>query len=386
VIGRVKGIVDASRAVTLFLAGDVMTGRGVDQALPCPSDPQLHEGYVKNALEYLRLAEARSGPIPRPMDFGDVWGDVIDETERLHASARIVNLETAVTASDDAWPGKGINYRMHPGNVGCLVAAKIDCCVLANNHVLDWGYAGLQETLDTLRGAGIKTVGAGFTIAEAAAPAMIDVAGSTRVAVFAFGSASSGIPDEWAASSDRPGVNVLPDLSDDTVRDVARQVREVKRPGTIVVASLHWGSNWGYGIPRSHRVFAHRVVDEAGVDVVHGHSSHHPRAIAIYGGRPILYGCGDLIDDYEGIPGHEEFRSELGLMYFPTIDADTGQLVRFTMTPTHIRRFRVTRASPEQARWLADMLDREGARFGTRVQRNDATLTLCPTSSHPRSC
>jgi poly-gamma-glutamate synthesis protein (capsule biosynthesis protein) len=115
--------------------------------------------------------------------------------------------------------------------------------------------------------------------------------------------------------------------------------------------------------------------------VVHGHSSHHPRAIEIYEGRPILYGCGDLINDYEGIPGHEPFRPELGLMYFPTIDADTGHLVRFTMTPTHIRRFRVMRASPEQARWLADMLDREGTQFGTRVHRSDATLTVCPASS-----
>lgn len=261
------------------------------------------------------------------------------------------------------------------------MAGKIDCCVLANNHVLDWGYAGLAETLDTLRSVGIRTVGAGLGIAEAAAPAVIDVADATRVAVFAFGSASSGIPDEWAASFERPGVNLMADLSDDTVRDIARQVHEVKRPGTIVVASLHWGSNWGYGVPQSHRGFAHRLIDEAGVDVVHGHSSHHPRAIEIYGGPPILYGCGDLINDYEGIPGREEFRSELGLMYFPTIDADTGQLVRFTMKPTHIRGLRVMRASPEQARWLGDMLDREGRRFGTRVQRNDVTFTVCLASS-----
>lgn len=115
-----------------------------------------------------------------------------------------------------------INYRMHPGNVGCLVAAKIDCCVLANNCVLDWGYAGLPD----------------------------DVAATTRVAVFAFGSASSGMPDEWAASSDRPGVNVLPDLSDDTVRDVARQVREIKRPGTIVVAGHCTGARTGVTGPR----------------------------------------------------------------------------------------------------------------------------------------
>jgi poly-gamma-glutamate synthesis protein (capsule biosynthesis protein) len=194
--------------------------------------------------------------------------------------------------------------------------------------------------------------------------------------VFSFGCESSGIPREWAASPDRPGVNLLADLSDGTVRDIARRVREVKRPGTIVIASLHWGSNWGYEVPRSHRVFAHRLVDEAGVDVVHGHSSHHPRAVEIYEDRPILYGCGDLLDDYEGIGGFEAFRAELGLIFFPTVDAVTGRLARFTMTPTRVRRFRITRASPEEARWLAELLDREGKRFGTEVLRDDATLAV----------
>jgi poly-gamma-glutamate synthesis protein (capsule biosynthesis protein) len=369
-----------SRDVTLFLAGDVMTGRGVDQALPCPSDPRLYEPYVKTAVEYVRLAETHSGPVPRPMEFAAIWADVIDEIAHRQAAVCVVNLETAVTVSEDAWPGKGINYRMHPGNVGCLVAATIDCCVLANNHVLDWGYAGLRQTLDTLHGAGIATAGAGVTAAEAAAPAVIEVADTVRVAVLAFASASSGVPAEWAATSDRPGVNFLHDLADDSVRDVARQVREVKRAGTIVIASLHWGSNWGYEIPRSHRVFAHRLVDEAGVDIVHGHSSHHPRPIEIYAGRPILYGCGDLIDDYEGIGGFEEFRAELGLMYFPTVDADTGRLVRLTMTPTRIRRFRVGRASPEETAWLARRLDRECRRFGTRISSSDGMLFARPAS------
>jgi hypothetical protein len=43
-----------------------------------------------------------------------------------------------------------INYRMSPENAPCLTAAGLDCCVLANNHVLDWGPAGLIETLDVL--------------------------------------------------------------------------------------------------------------------------------------------------------------------------------------------------------------------------------------------
>jgi poly-gamma-glutamate synthesis protein (capsule biosynthesis protein) len=137
-----------TRSVTLFLCGDVTTGRGIDQILPHPGEPQLFETCMRSALGYVELAERASGPISRPVDFAYIWGDALATLERLRPDVRIVNLETAVTVADDAWPGKRIHYRMHPGNLPCLTAAKIDCCVLANNHVMDWGRGGLVETLD----------------------------------------------------------------------------------------------------------------------------------------------------------------------------------------------------------------------------------------------
>ncbi|HVY91106.1 MAG TPA: CapA family protein, partial [Bryobacteraceae bacterium] len=170
--------------VTLFLCGDVMTGRGIDQILPHPSPPGLFESYVISALEYVDLAERASGPIPRRADFNYIWGEALAELDRVAPAAGIVNLETAVTTSSDHTP-KGINYRMHPANIRCLTAAKIDCCVLANNHVLDWGRAGLEETLHTLRGAGFGTAGAGRNLNEALAPCIIN-AGAARILVFAF--------------------------------------------------------------------------------------------------------------------------------------------------------------------------------------------------------
>jgi poly-gamma-glutamate capsule biosynthesis protein CapA/YwtB (metallophosphatase superfamily) len=133
-----------AEAPTFFLSGDVMLGRGIDQVLPHPVPPQLHEPYVRSALGYVELAERVSGKLPRPVDFGYVWGDALEELRSRAPQARIVNLETAVTLAEDAWPGKGIHYRMHPRNVACLAAAGIDCCVLGNNHVLDWGQAGLE--------------------------------------------------------------------------------------------------------------------------------------------------------------------------------------------------------------------------------------------------
>src|SRR5689334_12652302 len=127
------------RHVTLFLCGDVMTGRGVDQILPHPSAPELFEPYMRDARDYVLLAEESAGPIPRPVGFEYIWGEALGELGRAKPHARIVNLETSVTRSDDAMPGKGIHYRMHPENVGCLTAAGVEVSVLANNHVLDWG-------------------------------------------------------------------------------------------------------------------------------------------------------------------------------------------------------------------------------------------------------
>lgn len=345
----------------LFLCGDVMTGRGVDQILRHPGEPTLHEPYMDSALGYVELVERVSGPVARRVDDAYVWGEALAELSR--ADARIINLETSVTRSD-AWEAKGINYRMHPDNVGVLAIARIDCCVLANNHVLDYGAAGLRETLTVLRGAGIATAGAGNDLAEAWQPAVLP-APAGRALVFAFGHGSSGIPPAWAAGERRPGVARVADLGDEAAQVIAEKVRRAKRPGDVVVASIHWGSNWGYEVPAAQVRFAHRLV-AAGVDIVHGHSSHHPRPIEVRDGRLILYGAGDLINDYEGIEGHEAYRSELALLYFPTLAPD-GRLLALEMVPVRRQGLRLRRAGSEEARWLADLVNRISAPFGFSV-------------------
>jgi len=354
-----------------------MTGRGIDQILPHPVDPRLFESYVHSAKEYVALAEEVSGAIDRPVEFAYVWGDALRELERLRPAARIVNLETAVTTSADAWPGKAVHYRMHPANVPCLSALQVDCCVLANNHILDWGRDGLVETVSALSAAGIRTAGAGRNAAEASAPAAIETARGRRVLVYAFGMESSGIPAAWRATAQRSGVNMLHDLSDVSVDVVARGIEAHKRPGDIVVASLHWGPNWGFDIAADERNFACGLLDRAGVDLVHGHSSHHVKGIEVHRDKLILYGCGDFLNDYEGISGYDTYRGDLALMYFPVLDAENGRLRELVMTPTCTRRFRVNRAAPEQADWLCATLNREGRKLGTAVEQHpDGTLRL----------
>jgi poly-gamma-glutamate capsule biosynthesis protein CapA/YwtB (metallophosphatase superfamily) len=356
------------KSITLFLCGDVMTGRGIDQVMPYPSDTQIHEPFVKDARDYVQIAERANGPIPRPVDFAYIWADALPEWDRMQPDLRIVNLETAITTSNEFWPGKGINYRMNPGNVPCLQEAKIDFCSLANNHTLDWGYSGLFETREALKAANIRFAGAGKNLAEAGEPAIFEIDGRARVIVSALCTTSSGVPSGWAAKWNAPGINLVRDLSDETIRILAEQFAKQKRAGDILVVSIHWGGNWGYEIPKAHRSFAHKIIDQAAVDVVHGHSSHHPRPIEVYKEKLILYGCGDFINDYEGIGGYEEYRNDLALMYFPRIDPQTGSLVELQMTPLKIKNFRLQRASRPDARWLQDTLNRCSRVFATRIE------------------
>ena len=161
-----------------------------------------------------------------------------------------------------------------------------------------------------------------------------------------------------------------------TVQQVKQQVDELKQAGDIVIASIHWGSNWGYSVPRRHVDFAHRLIDEAGVDLIHGHSSHHPRPLEIYNGKLIIYGSGDFINDYEGIRGYEEYRDDLVLMYFADIDPGSGKLVRLQLVPMQIKGFSLRRASDDDSLWLQQTLNREARSMGTRLQLSEDHILM----------
>ena len=177
-LGQSKG---HSKEITLFLCGDVMTGRGIDQILPHPSAPQIYESYLRNAKGYVRLATELNGPIPAPVGYDYIWGDALKELRKWAPDVRMINLETSITTSEDFWRGKGINYRMHPANIAALTIAGINCCSLANNHVLDWGYTGLNDTLTTLQAANLGFVGAGQELMQAQQPLIIEIGPANRV-------------------------------------------------------------------------------------------------------------------------------------------------------------------------------------------------------------
>lgn len=370
-----------SNAVRLFLSGDVMLGRGIDQVLPHSVDPTLKEPSVRDARRYVELARRAGARIPDEVGLDYVWGDALAELDVLAPRFRIINLETSITSGGRFWPGKRVHYRMHPKNVGAVTAAGVDICILANNHVLDFGRAGLESTLDALEGSEIGTVGAGRTESAAGEPAVLPISGRNgserRLLVFGYASPTSGVPPRWAAERKRAGVNFLADLDEQAADAVATQILSRKRPGDLVLVSVHWGSNWGFSVPEGQRFFARALIDAGAADIVYGHSSHHPRPMEVYEERLIIYGCGDLVNDYEGIRGHDEYRPELTLMYFPEIDLETGRLQRLVMSPMRIENFTLTRASDGEAQWLAETLSRHSESYGTTASvRDDGRLTL----------
>ncbi|MEN6543814.1 CapA family protein [Parvibaculum sp.] len=350
----------------LLLTGDVMLGRGIDQILEYPSDPKLYERYIGSAGDYVQLAENAHGHIDRPVAPDYVWGDALTEIDRHAPDLRIVNLETAITTAKSHAP-KGINYRMNPGNADVLRALRIDACSLANNHVLDWGRRGLAETIETLERIGIASSGAGHDRETAQAPAILRGSDGRRVLLFGAATPDSGVPLDWAAADRKPGIALLPDLSEATIETVARRIAAHKAVGDVVVLSLHWGGNWGYRIRDEENAFAHALIERAGVDVLHGHSSHHTKGIEVYRGKLILYGCGDFINDYEGIPGHEGYRSDLALAFVASIDEENdNSLSALSIVPFRIARFQLQLASAADTNWLQDVLTRESAPFGLR--------------------
>ena len=94
------------------------------------------------------------------------------------------------------------------------------------------------------------------------------------------------------------------------------------------------------------------MIDGAGVSIVHGHSSHHAKAIEVYHNRLILYGCGDFLNDYEGIRGYEDYRDDLAVMYFVDIAVTSGAVSGIELVPLCIKQFQLVPASASDTEWI----------------------------------
>lgn len=354
-----------------FLGGDVMTGRAIDQLFPGHNEDDFGKPGHVPAQQYRDWSTAIYGSPQSPVPHDYIWGDILPLFDQAQPDFRLVNLEVAVTTSN-AWENKAFNFRMHPDNVPCLSAAKIDCCALANNHILDFGHRGLVETIETLTKAGIGYAGAGRNAEEAQQAFVRELPNGKRILVFSWGSADSGIRAHWQAGHCSPGVNFIAGFTQNTAKDMVEQVQSIRRPGDITIASIHWGENWVREIPAHHRWLARYLIDHAGIDVVHGHSSHHPLGMEVYRDKLVLYGCGDLINDYEGKPQFQPMNPSLGALYFADIDATTGNLKGLKLHPVQRRRFRLGIPSMEDSNWLIRLFQHfssKNIQSPTRIQR-----------------
>lgn len=353
----------------LLLGGDLMLGRGIDQQMPQHCDPALHEAVVRDARHYAQLAEERHGVLTTPFEPATPWGASLAWMEHFQPELRLVNLETAITQSDRAWPGKGVHFRMHPANITALQAARLDGCSLANNHSLDWGFNGLADTLHSLRQAGIQTAGAGLSPHQAQRPARWQLGDGRQLLLFAWAFTSSGVPPAWGVQPTHPGVALLSGINSGSVKWLCRCINRQRRPGDRVVVSLHWGANWVPVVPEQHRWLARQLIELAGVDVVVGHSSHHPLPLEVHQGRLILYGCGDVINDYEGLPAHGPWRADLVCLYGVELERRSGALASLELRPFQLRGFKLQEASTSDRQLLAHQLGLEAAPTGWRYRQ-----------------
>lgn len=229
------------------------------------------------------------------------------------------NCEGAYTDRPTPAPGGGWSVLSPAGYATALGPAGFDVMALANNHALDGGYTGLEDTMDLLREQGIRAIGAGADLARARRPVVVEH-GASRIAFIAF---SCVHPPGYAARARTPGVAAirveshyyLPD--DDPyayiepgavpkVRTFPRTedaeavtdcIARLAREADVVVASFHWGTSRSPAVLTDYERMLGPLAVDAGADVVLGHHHHLLRGVELHAGKPIFYGLGHFVFD-----------------------------------------------------------------------------------------
>ncbi len=332
--------------VRLGLAGDVMLGRLVDRYVL--GNPAVPPAYA--------------------------WGDLLPLFQRT--DLRMINLECVIASSGMPWAltPKTFHFRARPRAIEALGEARVDFASLANNHILDFDVGAMNECLDLLDGAGIAHAGAGMSLADATAPAVLLAAGGLRCAVLAL---TDNMP-EWAARADQPGINFI-DVGSDGLKEphlsrVRATLDTARRMADLVVVSAHIGPNWGLPSPAM-RTLARQLVD-LGTDLYWGHSNHTVQGIELHRGRPILYSCGDFLDDY-AVDAVE--RNDLSGLF--EIGVDDGVVREILLHPVRIDRLQVNRAAGPDASWICRRMAERCAALGTSSESDGQTLRILTRGS-----
>lgn len=360
--------------------GDIMLGRLIDQLFPVHVDCREEAQIISSILSRY----------PHLKDYGpeSPWGNALQKIRS--GDMNIINLETSVTTHDKKWPNKAFNYRMHPINIASLKAAEIDHVSLANNHTLDFGEVGLADTIRAIKHfrrknalfpgkESIAFAGVGETADLAQVPTSLllpryaldkppddpDFVKQQLAQVYSF----SDHPKEWASIKQ---FNLI-----DYSERARQRLKEclLKSRGheggvpDLKIVSIHWGPNYQWSPSAEIKSLAYFFIDECGVDLIHGHSSHHIQGVEIYKGKLILYGCGDFVDDYAVV---HEFRNDLSALWQVTVAEEDEKLKikRLEVFPNRIKNFQagLLDRSEVDHRWLTRRFRNLCAEMGTQVQ------------------
>lgn len=351
----------------IFQGGDNMLGRAVQLTLPFQSpgdaeisDSQTAEDYLEsivdlNELDSIRQQNLKGGRY--------LWGDLPKD---LGEDVRVLNLECAPTLTVDVTenPGKGILYHCNLYNVPIVLSGFRAPLVLslANNHSLDMGRTLFEdETLRFKNRFLENAIGIGSTVKEATKPMRVG-----KFTIYAFGAGCSGVPSSWGATRTQSGIGYLPPINSTQNVNLAFDMvkQSIFKSDDCVCISIHWGPNWAESQDdgQNFRVeLAHRLIDELGVDLIYGHSSHHIRGIELYKGKLILYGCGDLINDYEQIQSRlGDKLMEAGALFVVDLDDATYDLKSLDLIPIEIVKLQTRLISdPDKIQKVIDFVNHQ---------------------------
>ena len=248
------------------------------------------------------------GPIHEPVaDFCTLAKPTLAQAHLRFAQVERVYSErgTLQLHSGDA------HSRLPPHMASIFGECGFDVVSVASNHAMDWGADALLDTMELLRGKGIKTIGAGRNLAEAREPAIVERDG-VRVAFLAY---CSVLREGYAARRDKPGVaplrvhtyyeaaeyqagmppHVVTYPYEEDLEGLVEDVKAARARADVVVVSLHWGLHF---IPRAiadYQPRAARAAFEAGADLILGHHAHVPKAIGVHEGKVCFYSLSNFI-------------------------------------------------------------------------------------------
>ena len=208
---------------------------------------------------------------------------------------------------------------------------------MANNHALDF-----NNNISTIAKKLDVDVGGVGTFNQAFMPNHYKVHG-TIITIHSVADLSSGVPESWAATNTKPGVALIDVNKQTQVTKYINNIRKYKDTDVLIV-SVHIGPNWSATLGVNEQIFYRRLIDEAGVKLIHSHSRHHMGPIIKYNNALVIV-AGDVINDYEGIAirdNREQYLPQYNLAYFVNIN-DTD--VSLKIVPLYMNNLRLTRVT-----------------------------------------